>query len=152
VSQIVYGTKRFGLMVPSGKSVAKTEPRTMPPPRWLGVLNPMGSPSIAGRRGLPVTPYRQPVHLREIDYLTGNGIAADSCCIGCTAIRPGVLIADLDAGPGHAGDHQQSGSGVAHAANAGIGANDARVRPAFRLFRHLKTMSNAIANRTLQRT
>ncbi len=145
MSKIVYGTKRLGLMVPSGNSVAETELRAMLPPEvtmlttrlalrgsseaeLLDMLTDLdgaatlvghaepdviafhctavstfaphlageirsriaaatGRPAIATadailaafkvlgtRRVLLVTPYIQPVHLREFDYLTANGL------------------------------------------------------------------------------
>lgn len=145
MSAIVYGTKRLGLMVPSGNSVAETELRAMLPPEvtmlttrlalrgsseaeLLAMLTDLdgaatlvghaepdviafhctavstfaphlageiraritaatGRPAIATadailaafqvlgtRRVLLVTPYIQSVHLREIDYLTANGL------------------------------------------------------------------------------
>ncbi len=146
MSMIVYGTKRLGLIVPSGNSVAETELRAMLPPAMtmlttrlalcgsseaelLAMLTDLdraatlvghaepdviafhctavstfaphlaaeiraritaatGRPAIATadailaafqvlgtRRVLLVTPYIQPVHLREIDYLTANGLS-----------------------------------------------------------------------------
>lgn len=145
MSKVVYGTKRLGLMVPSGNSVAETELRAMLPadvtmlttrlalrgsseaellamlsdldgaatlvghaepdviafhctavstfaPHLAGeirarITTATGRPAIATadailaafqmlktRRVLLVTPYIQPVHQREIDYLTANGL------------------------------------------------------------------------------
>ncbi|HBK05901.1 MAG TPA: arylmalonate decarboxylase [Acetobacteraceae bacterium] len=145
MSTIVYGTKRLGLMVPSGNSVAETELGAMLPaevtmlttrlalrgssePELLAMLTDLdgaatllghaepdviafhctavstfaphlageirgritaatGRPAIATadailtafqvlktRRVLLVTPYIQPVHQREIDYLAANGL------------------------------------------------------------------------------
>jgi maleate cis-trans isomerase len=173
MTRIVYGTHRFGLLVPSGNSVAETELRAMLPdsvtmlttrlalrgssetelmamltdldnaaallghaepdaiafhctavstfaPHMAGeirdrIIAATGRPAIATadailaafrvlatKRVLLVTPYVEPVHRREIDFLTANGLTVvGGSCLGVdrntemASITPDTIAAQV---------------------------------------------------------